>query len=64
MLVSLLAKLAGALQPGPCCTLRLRAHKAAVFVLEEFDLFAKRTKQAVLYNLLDALVTSGMQVNA
>ncbi len=34
----------------------------AVFVLDELDLFARRSKQAVLYNLLDALLTSGMQV--
>jgi origin recognition complex subunit 4 len=33
-----------------------------VFVLEEFDLFAtKRSKQTLLYNLLDSLQTSGMQ---
>jgi hypothetical protein len=32
-------------------------------VLDEFDMFAgKRSKQTLLYNLLDALQTSGMQV--
>lgn len=37
--------------------------KAAVFLLDDFDLFAaKRAKQTLLYNLLDALQTSGMQV--
>ncbi|KAI3431512.1 hypothetical protein D9Q98_004562 [Chlorella vulgaris] len=36
--------------------------KSAVFVLDEFDLFAtKRSKQTLLYNLLDSLQTSGMQ---
>lgn len=34
-----------------------------MFVLDDFDLFAsKRSKQTLLYNLLDALQTSGMQV--
>lgn len=39
-----------------------RGHKVAVFVLDEFDLFAKRAKQTTLYNLLDALQSAGMQV--
>jgi hypothetical protein len=40
-----------------------RADKSAIFVLDEFDMFAgKRSKQTLLYNLLDALQTSGMQV--
>lgn len=35
----------------------------ALFLLDEFDGFAgKRAKQTVLYNLLDALQTSGMLV--
>ncbi|KAL4422006.1 hypothetical protein ABPG77_005436 [Micractinium sp. CCAP 211/92] len=39
-----------------------RSVKSVVFVLDEFDLFAaKRSKQTLLYNLLDALQTSGMQ---
>lgn len=38
-----------------------RAHKVAVFVLEDLDLFAKKAKQTLLYNLLDALVTTGFQ---
>ena len=38
-----------------------RAHKVAVFLLEEFDMFAGRGKQTVLYNLLDALQMSGVQ---
>lgn len=33
----------------------------AVFVLEDLDAFAHRSKQTLLYNLLDALVTSGFQ---
>ena len=33
-----------------------------VFILDEFDLFAKPFKQTVLYNLLDALQTSSVQV--
>jgi hypothetical protein len=42
---------------APACS----ADKAAVFVLEEFDLFAsRRQKQTLLYNLLDALQTSGI----
>lgn len=37
--------------------------KSAIFLLDDFDLFAaKRSKQTLLYNLLDALQTSGMQV--
>ena len=35
-----------------------------VFILDEFDLFAKPFKQTVLYNLLDALQTSSVQVSA
>ncbi|PRW39188.1 Origin recognition complex subunit 4 [Chlorella sorokiniana] len=36
--------------------------KVALFLLDDFDGFAgKRAKQTVLYNLLDALQTSGMQ---
>ena len=33
-----------------------------MFVLDEFDLFAKPVKQTVLYNLLDALQASNIQV--
>ena len=39
-----------------------RGHKSVVFVLDEFDLFAKPVKQTVLYNLLDALQASNIQV--
>ena len=39
-----------------------RGHKVVVFVLDEFDLFAKKAKQTTLYNLLDALQSAGMQV--
>jgi len=38
-----------------------RAHKVAVFILEDLDVFARRSKQTLLYCLLDALQTSGMQ---
>lgn len=38
-----------------------RAHKVAVFLLDDFDLFARRAKQTLLYCLLDALQTSGVQ---
>ncbi|KAK9836048.1 hypothetical protein WJX84_003886, partial [Apatococcus fuscideae] len=38
-----------------------RAHKAVVFVLDEFDLFAKGTRQTLLYNLLDAMQAADMQ---
>lgn len=41
-----------------------RGHKSVVFVLDEFDLFAKPVKQTVLYNLLDALQVSNIQVSA
>lgn len=41
-----------------------RGHKVVVFVLDEFDLFAKKAKQTTLYNLLDALQSAGMQVKA
>lgn len=45
-----------------CCA--RRSVKSVVFVLDEFDLFAaKRSKQTLLYNLLDALQTSGMQAS-
>lgn len=40
-----------------------RGHKVVVFVLDDFDLFAKKAKQTTLYNLLDALQSAGMQVN-
>ena len=33
-----------------------------MFILDEFDLFAKPFKQTVLYNLLDVLQTSSIQV--
>lgn len=39
-----------------------RGHKVVVFVLDEFDLFAKKAKQTTLYNLLDAMQTADMQV--
>ncbi|CAL5218398.1 g73 [Coccomyxa viridis] len=38
-----------------------KGHKTVVFILDEFDLFAKPFKQTVLYNLLDALQTSSVQ---
>ncbi|EIE26129.1 hypothetical protein COCSUDRAFT_40278 [Coccomyxa subellipsoidea C-169] len=38
-----------------------KGHKSVVFVLDEFDLFAKPVKQTVLYNLLDALQASNIQ---
>ncbi|KAG0602491.1 hypothetical protein M758_10G017800 [Ceratodon purpureus] len=31
------------------------SHKSVIFILEEFDLFAQRPKQRLLYNLLDAM---------
>ncbi|CAK9199021.1 unnamed protein product [Sphagnum troendelagicum] len=31
------------------------SHKTVIFVLDEFDLFAQRAKQRLLYNLLDAM---------
>jgi hypothetical protein len=34
-----------------------------VFLLDEFDQFARKAKQSLLYNLLDALQSSEMQVN-
>ena len=41
-----------------------KGHKVAIFVLDEFDLFAKKAKQTTLYNLLDAMQSAGMQVNS
>ena len=38
-----------------------RAQKVIIFILDEFDLFAKRVKQTLLYNLLDSLQSSGVQ---
>jgi origin recognition complex subunit 4 len=38
-----------------------RAHKVPVFLLDDFDAFARRPKQTLLYCLLDALQTSGVQ---
>ena len=35
-----------------------------MFILDEFDLFAKPFKQTVLYNLLDALQTSSVQARS
>ena len=43
---------------GPTC----RGHKVVIFVLDEFDLFARKPKQTLLYNLLDAMQASDMQV--
>lgn len=40
-----------------------RAHKMAVFILDEFDAFARKSKQSLLYCLLDALQTSGVQAS-
>jgi hypothetical protein len=34
-----------------------------VFILDEFDMFAKPFKQTVLYNLLDALQASSVQAS-
>ncbi len=39
-----------------------QGHKVVVFVLDEFDLFAKKAKQTALYNLLDAMQSADMQV--
>ena len=39
-----------------------RGHKVVVFVLDEFDLFAKKAKQTTLYNLLDAMQSADIQV--
>ncbi|BBN01040.1 origin recognition complex subunit 4 [Marchantia polymorpha subsp. ruderalis] len=36
--------------------------KALVFALEEFDLFAQRPKQCLLYNLLDAMQSTTSQI--
>lgn len=49
--------------PLPPWCAACRCEKVALFLLDEFDGFAgKRAKQTVLYNLLDALQTSGMLV--
>ena len=40
-----------------------RGHKTVVFILDEFDMFAKPFKQTVLYNLLDALQASSVQAS-
>ena len=39
----------------------LKGHRACIFVLDEFDAFATRAKQTLLYNLLDAMQTSNVQ---
>ena len=61
----------GALAQGPqgsrdsqcmCASVDRRGYKAVVFVLEEFDLFARPGRQTLLYELLDALQTTGVQV--
>lgn len=41
-----------------------RGHKVVIFVLDEFDLFARKAKQTALYNLLDSVQTAGVQVNS
>lgn len=38
-------------------------HHVVIFVLDEFDLFARKAKQTTLYNLLDAVQTAGVQVS-
>ena len=40
-----------------------RGHHVVIFVLDEFDLFARKAKQTTLYNLLDAVQTAGVQVS-
>ena len=39
-----------------------RAHKVVIFMLEDFDAFACKQKQVVLYGILDSMHVSGMQV--
>eukprot|EP00897_Mesotaenium_endlicherianum_P002311 jgi/Mesen1/2107/ME000151S01375 len=38
-----------------------KSHKAVIFILDEFDLFAQAPKQCLLYNLLDAMQSSEAQ---
>ncbi len=40
-----------------------RAFKAVVFVLDEMEQYTRRSKQLVLYNLLDALTSSSVRVS-
>lgn len=39
-----------------------RAAKAVVIVLDDFDLFARRSKQTLLYTLLDCMQHTRVQV--
>lgn len=41
----------------------LRGSKAVLFVLDHFERFAARSKQAVLYTLLDCLQAANMQAH-
>ena len=49
--------------PGLMLTLVCRSHKVVIFVLDELDIFARKPKQTLLYNLLDAMQAADMQVN-
>jgi Cdc6-like AAA superfamily ATPase len=44
------------------CCLIARCLKSVVFVLDELDVFTKKGKQVLLYNLLDTLAHSKVQV--
>ncbi|GBG84494.1 hypothetical protein CBR_g38777 [Chara braunii] len=37
------------------------SHRTVIFILDEFDLFAQKSKQTLLYNLLDAMQSSEAQ---
>ena len=39
-----------------------RSHKVVIFLLDELDIFARKPRQTLLYNLLDAMQTADMQV--
>ena len=53
-------------QLDPCVPPRIstpcRSHKVVIFVLDELDVFARKPKQTLLYNLLDAMQAADMQV--
>lgn len=48
--------------PAPRASLRRRGHKVVVFVLDDFDMFAAKAKQTVLYYLLDSMQAPETQV--
>lgn len=57
------APIHGLSQFACCCLLLCRAFKTVVFVIDQVDAFVQACKQTLLYNVLDALTSSQVQVS-